>query len=186
MDRMIGQVIGVLASIVGMLNPVYRKKWQMLINNIATNALLGLNLVFLGEIGSGIFLFCVAVVQAIINLVHTLKEQEVKLPEKIIFFALYVGLGFYGLVTSPQFVPGINWYNLRELLPIIGAVFSMCFIFARNEQAARRFLLCCDGLWATYYIIIGSTSLIGSLVSITLCLISMYRYRTGRSTAEHA
>lgn len=178
MNRLIGQVIGVLASIVGMLNPVYKKKWQMLANNIATNVLLGLNLLFLGEIGSGIFLFCVAVVQAVINLIHTLKKQEVKLPEKIIFFVLYVGLGFYGLVTAPGFVAEINWQNLRELLPIIGAVFSMCFIFARNEQSARRCLLCCDSVWATYYIMIGSTSLIGSLFSITLCLISMYRYGT--------
>lgn len=180
MDRTIGQVIGVLASVVGMLNPVYKKKWQMLINNIATNALLGLNLVFLGEIGSGIFLFCVAVVQGLINLIHTLKEQEVTLPEKIIFFVVYVGLGFYGLVTAPNFVPGLNWQNLRELLPILGAVFSMCFIFTRNEQTARRFLLCCNSVWAIYYIIIGSTSVIGSIVSITLCVISMYRYRTDK------
>jgi len=88
-----------------------------------------------------------------------------------------VGLGFYGLVTAPGFVPAINVQNLVELLPIAGAVFSMSFVFARKEQVARRYLLCCDSLWAIYYIIIRSTALIGSCISITLCLISLYRYR---------
>lgn len=177
MNRLIGQIIGVIASVVTVLNPVYKKKWQMLVNNIMTNLLLGLNLVFLGEFGSGIFLFAVAVVQAIINLLHTLRNEVVKTPEKIIFFILYVGLGLYGLVTGPEFVPGFNVRNFVELMPIAGAVFSMCFIFARREQVARRFLLCCDSLWGMYYIIIGSSAVLGSIVSVTLCLISLYRYR---------
>ena len=177
MNRTVGQIIGIASSVITVLNPVYKKKLMMLCNNIMTNLLLGLNLVFLGEFGSGIFLFAVAVVQAIINLIHTLKGQQVKTAEKIIFFILYVGLGFYGLVTAPGFVPAINVQNLVELLPIAGAVFSMSFVFARKEQVARRYLLCCDSLWAIYYIIIRSTALIGSCISITLCLISLYRYR---------
>lgn len=177
MNYIIGQAFGLLASGISVLNPVYRKKWMMLLNNLFTNLFYGLNLVFLGEIGSGIFLFAVAVLQAAINLFHSLRGKEAKLPEKLIFLALYVGLGFYGLVTSPDFVPGINLQNLIELLPIIGAVFSMSFVFAPKEQTARKFLICCDSTWAIYYIIIGSTGIVGSLLSITLCLISLYRYR---------
>jgi len=184
MKYIIGQVIGVVASVVSVLNPVFKKKWQMLVNNMATNLLMGLNLVFLGEIGSGIFLFCVAVVQSAINLLHTLRQQEVKRVEKMIFFALYVGLGLYGLFTSPDFIPGINWQNLKELLPIIGAVFSMCFVFAPKEQNARKFLLCCDSTWAIYYIIIGSTALLGSLSSMTVCTISILRYHRLRKKEQ--
>jgi len=88
MNRTVGQIIGIASSVITVLNPVYKKKWMMLCNNIMTNLLLGLNLVFLGEFGSGIFLFAVAVVQAIINLIHTLKGQQVKTAEKIIFFIL--------------------------------------------------------------------------------------------------
>lgn len=177
MNRTIGQIIGLVSSVITVLNPVYKKKWQMLVNNIMTNLLLGLNLVFLGEFGSGVFLFAVAVVQAIINLIHTLRGQEVKAAERVIFFILYVGLGLYGLVTAPGFVLALNAQNLVELMPIAGAVFSMCFVFARKEQVARRYLLCCDSLWGIYYIIIRSTAVIGSIISITLCLISLYRYR---------
>lgn len=181
LNHIIGQFFGLAASAVSVLNPVYKKKWQMLVNNMLTNLLFGLNLVFLGEIGSGIFLFGVAVLQAAINLIHTLRGQTAKLPEKLIFLVLYVGLGFYGLITSPDFIPGINGQNLLELLPIIGAVFSMCFVFAPKEQTARKFLVCCDSIWAIYYIIIGSTGIVGSVISITLCLISMYRYRRKRN-----
>ena len=177
MRYIIGQVIGIVASVVAIMIPLYKKKWQMLINNLLANLLLGLNLIFLDEIGSGIFLFAVAVVQGIINLIHTLRGEEVKLPEKLIFFVLFVGLGFYGLVTAPGFVPAINGKNLLELLPIIGAVMSMCFVFARKEQTARKFLLCCDSAWATYYAFIGSTAILGNIASITLCLIAMFAYR---------
>ncbi len=177
MNYVIGQIIGVVASVIAVLIPIYKKKWQMLINNIIVNFLLGLNLIFLDEIGSGIFLFAVAVLQGIINLIHTLRGEEVKLPEKVIFFVLFVGLGIYGLVTAPGFVPAINGKNLLELLPIMGAVMSMCFVFARQEQTARKFLLCCDSLWATYYAFIGSTAILGNIASITLCLIAMFAYR---------
>lgn len=178
MNYIIGQAFGLAASVVSVLNPIYKKKWQMLANNALTNLLYGLNLLFLDEIGSGIFLFAVAVIQSAINLVHALREEMVKLPEKLIFLVLYVGLGFYGLVTAPGFTPGINAQNLLELLPIMGALFSMCFVFARREQTARVCLVCCDALWAIYYIIIGSTGVVGSIISITMCLISIYRYRS--------
>lgn len=177
MRYIIGQAFGLLASGISLMNPIYRKKWMMLLNNLFTNLFYGLNLVFLDEIGSGVFLFAVAVLQAAINLVHSLRGKEPKLPEKLIFLVLYVGLGFYGLVTSPDFIPAVNQQNLVELLPIIGAVFSMCFVFTPKEQNARKFLLCCDSTWAVYYIIIGSTGVVGNLLSITLCLIAMYRYR---------
>lgn len=177
MGYIIGQVIGIVASIVAILIPLYKKKWQMLVNNIIVNFLLGLNLIFLDEIGSGIFLFAVGVLQGIINLIHTLRGEEVKLPEKLIFLVLFVGLGVYGLVTAPGFVPAVNGKNLLELLPIIGAVLSMCFVFARQEQRARKFLLCCDCAWATYYAFIGSTAILGNIASITLCLIAMFAYR---------
>lgn len=177
MNYIIGQIIGVVASVIAVLIPIFKKKWQMLVNNIIVNFLLGLNLIFLDEIGSGIFLFAVAVLQAIINLIHTLRDEEAKLPEKLIFLVLFVGLGIYGLVTAPGYVPGLNGRNLLEVLPIIGAVLSMCFVFARKEQTARKFLLGCDSIWATYYAFIGSTAILGNIASITLCLIAMFAYR---------
>ena len=78
MKYLIGQIIGLMATATDIAIPQFKKKWQMLAANILVNALLGLNLVFLEEIGSGVFLFAVAVVQAIVNLIHTLREQPQK------------------------------------------------------------------------------------------------------------
>lgn len=173
----IGQIIGLLATATDIAIPQFKKKWQMLTANILVNTLLGLNLVFLEQIGSGIFLFAVAVVQAAVNLVHTLRETPVRKWEYALFFCLYVGLGFFGLVTAPGFIPGVNGKNLLELLPIIGAVFSMCFVSARDEHKARKFLMCCNLTWAAYHTIIGSTAVFGAIFSGISCMIAIWRNR---------
>lgn len=173
----IGQGFGVLSTITDISLPLFKKKWQMLVANILVNLFLLLNLVFLGQIGSGIFLFMVAMVQGTVNLVHTLRETPPKKWEYVIFFCLYVGLGFYGLFTSPGYVPGINGKNLLELLPILGAVFSMLFVSTRDEQKSRVFLLICSSLWTIYHAIIASASFFGSCFGVITCLIAMIRDR---------
>lgn len=185
MRYLIGQGFGVLSTITDILIPQFPKKWQMLIANICVNLFLGLNLVFLNRIGSGIFLFAVAVVQAIVNLIHTLKEKPPKKWEYVLFFCLYVGLGFYGLVTSPGFVPAINGKNLLELLPITGAVFSMLFVSTRDERIARRYLMVCNVMWATYHTIIGSTAVLGAIFSGVSCMIAIIRDRKKRKAQQH-
>ena len=177
MNYWIGQGFGILSTITDVTLPLYKKKWQMLVANIAVNAFQALNLIFLDQIGSGIFMFLVAVAQAVINLIHTLRDTTVKKWEYGVFFVLYVGLGFYGLFTAPGFVPGINAQNLLELLPIIGAVFSMLFVCTRNEQKARGFLLICSVLWTAYHAIVGATSFFGSFFGVITCVIAMIRDR---------
>ena len=177
MNYWIGQGFGVLSTITDISLPLFKKKWQMLVANFAVNTFLMLNLVFLGQIGSGIFLFLVAMVQALVNLVHTLREKDPSKWEYALFFCLYVGLGFYGLFSAPGFVPGINGKNLLELLPILGAVFSMLFVSTRDEQKSRVFLLVCSSLWTVYHAIILSTSFFGSFVGVITCIIAMIRDR---------
>jgi len=177
MNYWIGQGFGIMSTITDISLPLFKKKWQMLVANFAVNTFLLLNLVFLGQIGSGIFLFLVAMVQAIVNLIHTLREKPPKKWEYVVFFCLYVGLGFYGLFTAPGFVPGINGKNLLELLPILGAVFSMLFVSTRDEQKSRAFLLVCSCLWTVYHAIILSTSFFGSIFGVFTCVVAMIRDR---------
>ena len=181
MNYWIGQTFGILSTLTDIAIPQFKKKWQMLCANILVNTFLGLNLVFLNQIGSGIFLFAVAVVQAIVNLIHTLREKPPKKWEYALFFCLYVGLGFYGLVTSPGFVLAINGKNLLELLPIIGAVFSMLFVSTRDESIARRYLLVCNCMWAAYHTIIGSTSVFGALFSGISCVVAIIRDKRAKA-----
>ena len=184
MNYWIGQGFGILAMICELMMPQFKHKWQMLVVNIFINSFLGLNLLFLGRIGSGIFLFAVAVVQAIVNLIHTLREKPPKKWEYALFFLLYVGLGFYGFFTSPTYVPGINGRNLLELLPISGAVFSMLFVSTREERKARYFLLACNMHWTVYHAIIGSTSVLGAICSSVSCTIAIIRNR--KKASENA
>lgn len=177
----IGQAFGVIATIAGVLVPVFNKKWQMLIMSIANNVFCALNLIFLDRIGSGIFLFAVATVQALVNLVHDLKNTAGKSAEKIIFALLYLGLGFYGLITGPGYVPGINARNLLELLPIIAAMMNMLFVFSRSERMARVFFVACNGLWMLYYIIIGSSTMICSVISVITGLFALYKNRAKKA-----
>ena len=180
MNYWIGQGFGVLSTITDVSLPLFKKKWQMLVANFAVNTFLMLNLVFLGQIGSGIFLFLVAMVQAVVNLIHTLREKPPKKWEYVVFFILYVGLGFYGLFTAPGFVPGINGKNLLELIPIIGAVFSMLFVCTRDEQKSRVFLLVCSVLWTVYNATILSTSFFGSFIGVITSVIAILRDRKNK------
>ena len=181
MNYWIGQGFGILGTVAELILPQFKKKWQMLIANVCVNSFYALNLVFLNRIGSGIFLFAVAITQGILNLVRTLQEQPSKKWEFPLFLCLYVGLGFYGLLTAPGFVPGINSKNLLELLPIIGAVFSMIFISIRDVDKARKFLLSCNLTWIVYYIIIGSTSVIGTTCSAISCIVAIFRGKRSKS-----
>lgn len=169
----IGQAFGLLATIACVLNPIFKKKWQMLTGNLVANLFLALNLVFLNRIGSGIFLFCVAIAQSAMGLVHARRDSQASQPENILFLALYLGLGFYGLISAPGFVPEINRQNLLELLPIAGAVMSMCFVAAPRERTARRFLLACNSIWLVYHGIIRSTSVFGAVFSVITGIIAI-------------
>lgn len=184
MNYWIGQAFGIVATIAGVSVPICKKKWQMLVMSIANNVFCALNLIFLDAIGSGIFLFAVATVQALVNLVHALRNTSGKALEKIVFVILYLGLGFYGLFTGPGYVPGINIRNMIELLPIIAAVMNMCFVFSPGEKQARIFFVLCNAMWMFYYIIIGSSTVLCSVISVATGLFALYKNREKKSTAE--
>ena len=177
MRYLIGQAFGILATAVGVAIPVFKKKWHMLVLSRGNNIFCALNLVFLDAIGSGIFLFAVATAQALINLLHSLRGTTGKAYEKIIFAALYLGLGFYGLFTGPNYVPGFNARNFLELLPIIAAMMNMCFVFSPGEKQARIFFVLCNFLWMLYYIIIGSSTVLGSAISVVTGVFALYKNR---------
>ena len=52
----IGQGMGILATIGCFVNPLFKKKWQMLVATMLVNILLALNLVFIGQVTSAVFL----------------------------------------------------------------------------------------------------------------------------------
>ena len=181
--RLIGQIFGIIATITGIVIPVFNKKWQMLIMSITTNIFCALNLIFLGEIGSGIFLFAAASVQALVNIFHSLKNTVPKLWENIIFAVIYLAVGVYGLMTREGYVPGINPGNLLEMMPIIAVMLNMLFVCSSKEKTARLFFVSCNVVWTAYYIIILSTSGFGSGFAVVSGVVALIKNRKKKQTA---
>ena len=58
----------------------------------------------------------------------------------------------------------VGFHSWLDILPIIGAIFNMLAAFQRDEQKTRYLVLCNASIFCTYYIIIGSTSLLAELL----------------------
>ena len=180
----LGQVFGLVATALCMVAPFFKKKWQMLVNTVLINSFLALNYWLIGAMGSAFSMCVVAVIQAILTLIHVTTDTKVTLAEKIVFCALYVGCGFYGLVTAPGYVPGINSQNLLELLPIAGAIFNMICVFVRDEQETRKFLLLNALAWCVYTAVIMSTSFFAEFFAAASSAIALYKYRKPREKTK--
>ena len=176
----IGQFCGLLTTACSLFMPFLKKKWQLLCANIAINALVILNLVLIGQFGSGSYLCMVAIVQSVIALFRVKKETEVSTKETIIFTILYVGFGFFGIFTAPGFVMAVNFKNLLELLPILGALAQMVSVFVRDEQATRKWILCNAIFWVIYSGFVGSTVVITDSLTAISCCTALYKYRKNK------
>ena len=177
MSYIIGQLLGIVATIIIVAIPVFRKKWQMLAATLACNLLMALNFILIGQIGSAIWLYFVAIVQTLVSMGHTEKGTKVQPWEQLLFCALYVGLGIFGIVTAPDFVPEINAANLLEVLPIIGSAMLTFSIFAPNEQTTRIFLLINTTIWSVYTAIVGSTGFFAEVITTIATAWALWKYR---------
>lgn len=175
------QAMGIVITILCIVNPLFKKRWQMLIVVASINVLAVVNNIILNnfKIGSAVILCVVAVAQAIINYVHTSKNQESPLWEKILFTILYLGGGVFGLVNTviAESEGNAVLIILRELLPIVGALFLMLSVFAPSEQSMRRYTLANASVWTVYYAIIGSTTVFAEIFAIVTACIALYKYR---------
>ena len=177
MSYFIGQLIGIVATVIIVAMPIFQKKWQMLAATLAGNGLMALHFILIGQIGSAIFMYFVAIAQALVSMVHTWKGSPVQIWEQMLFCGLYVGLGIFGIVTAPGFVPQWNSTNLLELLPIVGSAMLTFSIFAASEQATRFFLLINTSIWSVYTGIIGSTGFFAEFITTITTLCALWKYR---------
>ena len=177
MQYIIGQILGIGATVVSILMPMLHKKWQMLAATIGCNLLLALNFILIGQLGSGAYLCFVAIIQSVVSMGHTVRKTRASTFEQFLFLGLYVVSGLVGIVTAPGFVPELSNGNLLELLPIIGAVILTFSIFAPNEQTTRKFLLANISIWAVYTALIGSTTFFAEVAAFITTATALYKYR---------
>lgn len=184
MNYIIGQILGLCSTVCTIVLPFFKKKWQILALNIAVNLCVALNLLLIGQFGSGAFLCLVAIVQSVVSMVHTNKGTKVALWEQILFFGLYVGFGVFGIVTAPGFIPEVNYGNLLELMPIIGALMLMFSVFAKDEQTLRKFLLANALIWTAYTALVGSTAFFTDLFAAISTTAALWKYRKKEAATQ--
>lgn len=168
----IAQACGILATLCCFGMPLFKKKWQMLLVNVASNLFFILNLLLLGANDGNIFanstamiVNSVSLLQVLLSYWHVQKDKPVTNTENVIFLLLYVGLGFIGFQRA------------LDLLPIVGSVFNMLAVFQKDEQKTRLLVLCNASIFCTYFIIIGSTSLLAELMAVITTVIALVKYR---------
>ena len=173
----LGQILGLIGTAVTIATPQFRTKFQILFCNASVNALNALSFAMLGQTGSAVYLCLIAIVQTLVSMWHEKKQTAVMTWETILFFILYAGFGFYGMISSDGFVWAITIHNLLQLLPIIGAVMIMFSVFAKGEQKTRFFLLLNGAAWLVYTAAIGSTVFFTSVASIISTITALWKYR---------
>lgn len=174
------QAMGIIVTALCIINPFFKKKWQMLVNIAAMNVLMAVNFLILNHftIGSAIVLNVVAIVQAVVNYFHTRNDKKPPLWEQIVFSVLYIGGGFWGLLNATGYAPFANiWMTLLELLPIVGALFNMLSIFAPKEQTMRKLGLGNALVWSVYTAILLSTNFFAEFFAAISSAVALYKYR---------
>ncbi len=162
----IGQIFGILVTIGAVVNLQLKKKQHMYILSIIVNILSALNILLLDGFSSGVIICLIADIQITMAIWHDKKQTEAKLPEQIIFFALYVAGGLLGFNT---------WI---DILSIVAAALYMFAMFQKKEQNIRLFLLGNMATWTVYHAVLGSTAIFAQLAGIISSLIALFRYRT--------
>ena len=169
---LIAQAFGIFATLCCFAMPLFKKKWQMLLVNVAGNLFFILNLLLLGAhsgdwLGNATAMIVnlVSLVQVLISYRHVQRGTPVTKAENLVFLALYVGMGFIG------------FNRVLDFLPIIASVFNMLAVFQKDEQKTRYLVLCNASIFCTYYIIIGSTSLLAELMAVITTVIALIKYR---------
>lgn len=96
----LGQILGLIGTAVTIATPQFRTKFQILFCNASVNALNALSFAMLGQTGSAVYLCLIAIVQTLVSMWHEKKQTAVMTWETILFFILYAGFGFYGMISS--------------------------------------------------------------------------------------
>lgn len=160
----IGQAIGFIPLICCIICPFFKQKWQMLVAELVGNLACAVNFFLIGETGSAILIYLVAVAQSALSMSHVLKQKPISRFENILFLVLYVGCGCIGFKSA------------RDLLPIAGSALNSLSTFERDEQKTR-YLTFANATLFFYCLIVGSTALWSELLAMITSAAAAYKYR---------
>ena len=150
----IGQGIGIVASVLCVILPLFKEKWKMLVCSGISALCFGLNLILIGETGTGVIISLVCVLQNIVALWHVKKDIPVSKTENGIFLILYVCCGAAG------------YRKAIDVFPVLASVFNMLAAFQPDVQKTRVFLLLNAVSFCIYYGTVGSTAVIAEIFAV--------------------
>lgn len=177
-----GQVCGLIATLLCFIMPLFKKKWQILTANGFINVFFALNLLFIHEIGSGIVMNCVAIVQTLVAFWHLFKKTKTSMAENIVFLLLNVG--FAAALLLSRHLKGEEITLWLELLPLIAAAFNTLAIFQPDEQKTRVLIFFNASIYFSYYCVLGATSMFAELLAAITAVIGLIRYRKPKKAAK--
>ena len=173
----LGQVLGVIVTILCLVGPFFKKKWMMLVNSSVATLLASINLLLIGAGLSSVIVNIVALPQIFVSLYHVLKGTKVKKWENILFMILFIGCGLFSYFSDPNFVPEISFRNFIELFPTGGAAFFCIGTFTRDEQKTRKWGIANNLLWLVYYASVLSTTAFSQVFSLVANVSALIAYR---------
>ncbi len=175
MKQTVSQILGLAVTLICLLSPHFKRKWQMLICTVTANILSGIGFLLIGEI-SATGVCAVAVLQAVFGIRHSLRGTRMGIAEILAFSALFVAGGLL-----PYLVAGtLSEFRPLNALPIFGALLLMCSIAQTKEQRMRLFGLANGITFTVYDAILKSTHIFAQIIGIISCLTALLHYRKRR------
>lgn len=161
----LAQILGVVVSALVIVAFQMSKKWQILLLSMFANFLSIVVFWLLNGFGSAVIVNVIAVIQCAVNAYISYKGKEASVIQKVIFISLFL-------------VSGVLTYKvLLDLMPIAASLVFAWSTFQKKEQHIRLFLLFNVLIWITYDLIIGTTAVIGQILSLISIIIGLYRYK---------
>ena len=144
--------------------PLFRQKGRILFVNGLVNVFFAVNLLLIGQFGTGVIMNVVAIAQTVLSYWHLQKDTAVSKAENVLFFVLYVGLGSLGFRSG------------LDVLPILAAVFNMLAIFQKDAQKTRVLICLNASTYFAYYCVLGATSMFAELLAAISAVVGLIRY----------
>ena len=181
MKIVIAQILGIAVTLICLICPQLKYKWQMLSCTILANCLSALNFLLLEQV-SATGVSAVAILQAVITIWHTRKNKRASGLEIAVFSILYIVGGLLPFAVAGT----LSSFRVLDAVPIFGALLLMCSMVQKKEQHMRLFGLSNAVVYTVYDIIIKSTQVFAQLFSIVSISIALYRYHKAEKMSQSA
>ncbi len=159
------QALGLLTTLLCVLSPQLKEKWQQLLCCAAANAVAGLSFFFLGGTVLAAVFNVIAVAFTLLSAWYRKSGRNVPMWQNALFSAVYLAASFWGL------------HKPLDLLPIMAVVFFLISVVVKDPQTTRYATIPNIVLWIVYDIIVGSSAVFAQLVSLVSVVIGICRYR---------